>query len=154
VTPYHIDETENFLLQIRGTKVIHICDARDHDLISWPYLEEYYAGNTKVQLPAASRAQAMSFELRPGMAIYNPVNFPHWVLNGPEISVSVSLGYTIKQNPFGVLRVNHRLRKLGFSPAPPGESRVRDAAKLMVFNSLRFTKRLLKGSEGAASANY
>jgi len=150
VTPYHIDECENFLLQIHGSKVVFVYDGRDRDVLSWRDLEDYYAGNTRLEFPPASQARPLAFELRPGLALYNPVNFPHSVENGPEVSVSVSLGYTKKSNPFGVLRINHSLRKVGISPRPPGESPMRDAAKLLAFNMMRFSKGLLKTSQSEA----
>src|SRR4051812_20396277 len=42
VTPYHIDRECNFLFQIRGTKTVHVFDAKDKDVISDEEIERFW----------------------------------------------------------------------------------------------------------------
>ena len=44
VTPYHMDPEHNFLLQIRGSKRIHMFDGRDRSVLSEEELEQFYRG--------------------------------------------------------------------------------------------------------------
>lgn len=140
VTPYHIDEDENFLFQVQGSKVVYVYD---RELFDWRYFENCYSSGSEV-IPAGLASCATPFPLRPGLGLHNPVNFPHWVQNGPSVSISVSVAYTRKLDPFGVLRINSRLRKLGLSPTPPGQSNVRDAVKVALFRSSHTFAKLLR----------
>jgi hypothetical protein len=142
VTPYHVDPEENFLMQIEGSKVVYVYE---RELFDWRYFEECYdLGNYSATLPDDLKCQARSFQLHPGWGLYNPGNCPHWVQNGPDVSVSVSIAYTRELDPFGVLRVNSRLRRLGLNPAPPGRSKMRDTAKLAVFRGVKSSRQLLR----------
>ncbi|HLJ17372.1 MAG TPA: hypothetical protein VKV15_22945 [Bryobacteraceae bacterium] len=145
ITPYHVDEEANFLLQIYGTKIIHIFDGNDRELLEWRELEEYYrCGNIRLREDFQSRG--VCFDLEPGIGIHNPVNFPHWVQNGPGVSVSLSLGYTRAKNPVDVLQVNHYLRKVGFAPTPPGKIKSLDGAKRAIARGARSIKKVLRHS--------
>src|SRR5437870_5974111 len=44
VTPYHMDPEHNFLLQIRGSKLINLFDPRDRSILSDEELERFYDG--------------------------------------------------------------------------------------------------------------
>ena len=44
VTPFHIDPEWNFLLQVRGRKIIHVFPADDRSLVSEEELERFYSG--------------------------------------------------------------------------------------------------------------
>ena len=138
-TPSHIDHHENFLLQVNGTTTVYVVD---RESLGWPSLEEWYQGDGK--LPADIETRATPFELRPGLGLHNPVLFPHSVRNGPQVSVSLSVAYSTWFDPYRVLLINSRLRRLGLSPVPPGRSKVRDAAKVAVARSVRSLKDLLR----------
>jgi hypothetical protein len=143
VTPYHIDQEANFLFELRGSKTVWIVDGNDRKMLPWQDLETYWHDGAAVPPPEAFMLQVHRFELRPGFAVHNPVNFPHWVANGPTPSVALSLGFTRVEDPVDVLRVNYYLRKLGVRPTPPGESRLRDNAKRRVVEAGRQIKLLI-----------
>lgn len=142
VTPYHIDPEYNFLLQIRGRKAIHILNGEDRSVISEQELERNYAWHDTFHLPFADeyRDKAECFEIAPGQGLHFPVTAPHWVENGPEVSISFSITF---QTPASerrdmVYSVNGHLRRWGIKPVPYGRSPWRDGAK---FNALRVLRR-------------
>lgn len=62
------------------------------------------------------------FGLKPGDGVYVYPHAPHWVQNGDEVSVSLSITFATR-NSEEVRRVhsiNARLRRLGVSPTPSG----------------------------------
>lgn len=137
VTPYHMDPEENFLLQVRGSKTMRVFDRA---VLSERELERFFGGahrNLAYRDEYASRARA--FRLSPGLGVHVPVTAPHWVQNGPEVSVSFSITF---QTPASTRmahahRMNARLRRLGLRPAPVGGSPLRDALKQLAFRVLR-----------------
>jgi len=83
-----------------------------------------------------------------------PVNCPHWVKNGPGVSVTLSVNFWYRNIPRAdVYRTNYFLRRMGMRPQPPGASSFRDAVKrrlLPAFDGMReFHHRLLKPKTGA-----
>jgi hypothetical protein len=144
ITPYHVDSETNFLLQIRGTKTVHVYDGSDPAVVDLPQLERYWATG-QLELSDDQKERGASFALAPGSGVHNPVHFPHWVHNGPEPSISLSLGFMSVNDQSDVLRVNHHLRRLGLAPHPPGHNRVSDDAKRALLRSARSVKWLLAG---------
>jgi oxalate decarboxylase/phosphoglucose isomerase-like protein (cupin superfamily) len=67
----------------------------------------------------------------PGDGVYIPPYRPHWLSNGDDVSLSLTLTFFNPQNETeSLVQVfNARLRRLGLSPRREGESAVRDAAK-------------------------
>lgn len=133
VTPYHIDHEYNFLLQIRGTKKMSIFDP---SVVSEKEIERFYRGehrNLTLDERIADRARV--FELQPGDGVHVPVNAPHYVLNGPEPSVSFSITFRTPEGDrrSAVYRVNDRLRALGLSPRPVGATPIVDRAKYVAY---------------------
>lgn len=131
VTTYHIDRECNFLLQIRGTKMLHVFDREDREVLSEEELERFWATdfNAAVYKPHLQH-RAKSYKMVPGTGVHIPVNCPHWVENDDNVSVSLSVNFqfkdTLRANAY---RANFLLRKLGLNPAPPGHSASLDAAK-------------------------
>jgi mannose-6-phosphate isomerase-like protein (cupin superfamily) len=127
-TPAHTDHEHNFLLQIRGTKQMNIgrfADKRDEQL----QVERMFAGTRNMdRLPD----DPVAYELEPGDGVYVPPNAPHFVLNGPSVSVSLSITFSTPVTERGAIvhAVNRHLRKLHVSPRPPGEHLATDKAKL------------------------
>jgi hypothetical protein len=73
--------------------------------------------------------------------VFFPVTFPHWVQNGPEVSISVSINYKrMRNNDADVHRVNWRLRKLGLHPSEPGKAPVIDRTKGAIYRAIRSAK--------------
>jgi hypothetical protein len=68
--------------------------------------------------------------MRPGMGVHIPVNAPHWLQNGDDISVSLSLNFQFKNPVLGnIYRANYYLRRVGLNPTPPHKSRIGDFIK-------------------------
>jgi Cupin-like domain len=135
VTPYHIDHESNFLFQIQGEKEIWLFDPTDRRVLSEQEIERYYAGNVH----AADYHEGMQFagnayRLTPGTGVHNPPLAPHWVKNGENVSVSVSLNFSLLtlETRARVYQANHYIRRLGIRPLPPERSPVRDRLKSRV----------------------
>jgi hypothetical protein len=131
ITPYHIDNECNFLLQLRGEKTINIFDQNDRAVLTEEELENFWIGNQNAaRYKAELQERARTYQLAPGRVVHLPINAPHWIRNGDGVSISLSLncelpGYTARR----VFRANHYIRKLGLTPTPPGKSAKRDALK-------------------------
>jgi hypothetical protein len=131
-TPYHIDHQSNLLFQMRGRKKVYIFDARDRRVLSDVTIERYYAGDKHAaDYREELQGRAAVCELTPGVAVHNPPLGPHWVTNGSDVSVSVSVNYSLRESEGSarVYQVNRYLRRLGLKPAPPGQSPLRDWMK-------------------------
>lgn len=141
VTPYHIDHESNFLLQIVGTKTVRMLPPNDPTVIQEADLEQFYAGGSRnlLRLDSQTEANARAFELTPGLGLHFPVTAPHWVKNGPAVSISFSITFrTSRSDRREILyRINHRMRALGLHPRPVGRSQSTDSMKSALFNAAR-----------------
>jgi hypothetical protein len=98
-------------------------------------LERIYAGGHRniEQLPDT----VDKYELRPGDGVYVRPDAPHFVVNGPETSISLSITWrtSTTKRTARVHRANGRLRRLHVTPAPPGRrvavDRVKAAAAIV-----------------------
>ena len=122
VTPFHFDPEHNILLQVRGRKTITIFPAGDEGLASDEAHEAFHNGghrNLAWRDEFAGRGEP--FELVPGAAVYVPVKAPHWVRNGPEVSVSLSITWRSEWSyrEEYARRMNAVLRKAGLRPSSP-----------------------------------
>lgn len=135
VTPYHMDPEENFLLQIRGTKTMSVFDRADRLVVSEPDLERFLTGaHRNLAWRDEFQARARPFDLRPGLALHVPFASPHWVQNGPEVSISFSITFNTRASmrTLHAHRLNARLRHWGVAPVPVGRSALRDGVKQLV----------------------
>ncbi len=148
VTPYHMDPEYNFLLQIRGEKTINIFDPADRAMLSEIELEDFYASDETANLTYKDEYQqkAQQFDLTPGLGLHFPVTAPHWVKNGNEVSISFSITFDTpaSERRRVVYTTNARLRKLGLTPRPYGQSAWRDALKFNAYRVQRRARRLLR----------
>lgn len=136
VTPYHMDPEENFLLQLRGRKTVHVWDAADRSVLSEQELERFFTGaHRNLAFKESYQAKARSFALQPGSGVHVPLTAPHWVMNGPEVSVSFSITFQTRasQRRTQAHRVNARLRRWGLAPFPVGRSALRDGLKQLAY---------------------
>jgi hypothetical protein len=131
VTTYHIDRECNFLLQIRGTKTLHVFDRDDRDVLPDEEVERFWTvdNNAPIYKPHL-QDRAISYKMEPGNGVHLPVNFPHWLQNDDNVSVSLSVNFQFK-DPLraNAYRANYWLRKLGLNPTPPGKSPILDSIK-------------------------
>jgi len=142
VTPYHIDPEHNFLLQVRGSKEIHLYDGRDRDILSEQELEEFYCDRGRnLQLRDDQHDQGWMFELHPSQGLHFPVTYPHYVKNGDEVSISFSITFRTPDldRRRANFQINSALRQRGISPWPVGKSELRDA---VCYHSFRVMRKL------------
>lgn len=91
VTPFHMDPEHNILMQIRGIKQMRIYP-RD-GILTANIHEAYHSkeGHRNLPYDPAYDRQSELFELAPGDAVHVPIKAPHWVKNGPLVSISFSI---------------------------------------------------------------
>jgi len=159
VTPYHLDDEHNFLLQIRGSKQVNIWDQKDRVVVSEAEMESHlqfwHEPDHDRYLPFQENFQqrAQTFTLNPGEGLHFPFAAPHWVKNGPEVSISFSITFrsAMCDRMSQIYYVNKRLRKLGLDPAPPGQPGWRDSFKVGVFNFARRANKIVKKATGRSN---
>jgi len=147
ITPYHMDGETNFLAQIHGSKMVYIYDGENKNVLSNEQLEKYWTGNLpKIDYPQNLQQGHWQYTLEPGNGVFNPAIFPHWLQNGDEVSVSVSMNFKRRHNvSIGAHRFNHFARKFGVLPEAPGRNRRVDRAKELFFGrAYEFAKKRLK----------
>lgn len=152
VTPAHVDPEHNLLLQIHGTKQFVVGRYPDAET-EQRTAERYYAGRTHRNidwLPPEDR----TFALRPGTGVYVPYLRPHWVFNGPEVSISFSATFQASRRVrwAKVHRFNGRLRRRDFTPRAPGSATALDITKRVAEGICGRTDRILHGREQTAQA--
>jgi hypothetical protein len=147
--PLHMDPEHNFLLQIRGTKTVHVWDGRDRTLVPETMLEEFATTTDWAGVPVRrdGRAPTRSFHLEPGTGLYFPVQWPHAVENGTEVastSFSVTFRSAQSRRAETIRQFNAKWRRRGRSPRPPGTSALADGLKVLAMRTARGLKRLLR----------
>jgi hypothetical protein len=92
VTPFHMDPEHNILLQIIGVKTMTVFPARDEQLVPAQKSEDFHGGGHRnLVWQDGFKAKGSAFRLEAGDAIHVPVKAPHFVENGPTVSVSLSV---------------------------------------------------------------
>ena len=149
VTPVHFDPEHNFLLQIRGHKDMHVCPFPSLET-ERRELDRYHDGGGR-NLEALPPSDGDTFGLDAGKGVYVPSWMPHWVQNGPQASISLSITFRtrVSRRAERVHRINARLRRLRLSPKPAGASPVRDIAKESVWLMVRGSQRRVSGLKRA-----
>jgi len=143
ITTYHIDRECNFLLQIRGTKTLHVFDREDREVLPEEEIERFWASDFNAAVYKKHlQHRAKSYKIAPGTGVHIPVNCPHWVENDDSVSVSLSVNFQFKDplraNPY---RANFLLRKLGVHPTPPGQSPALDSLKSYAITPMVWVKK-------------
>jgi hypothetical protein len=142
VSSYHIDRECNWLLQISGRKTIHVFDKSDREVIPEEEIERFWTvdNNAAVYKPQYE-GRATVFEMGPGDGVHIPVGSPHWVQNGDEVSVSLSINFHYKERLKGdIYRANYFLRRMGITPNPPGSSRFGDWTKRVIYRPFHYVR--------------
>lgn len=149
VTMYHVDPICNFLMQISGEKQIHVFDRKDREVLPEEELERYWSENDySVKYRPEFEDRSQVFTMRPGAGVHVPVNHPHWLKNGDNISISLSINYHYKDSRRkNVYQANYYLRKIGLKPKPLGSSAFVDSMKGSVVTVTRAMKSKLKGAK-------
>jgi len=91
VTPFHMDPEHNILMQIRGTKQMRVYPREG--ILTAQIHEAYHskAGHRNLPYESSFDEGSTLFDLAPGDAVHVPVKAPHWVKNGPDVSISFSI---------------------------------------------------------------
>lgn len=141
VTPAHFDIEHSLLMQVRGSKTVSIGRfeseaARRHEI------DRYFDGaHGRIE---ALPQEMMSCSLTPGLGVYVPTLVPHWVHNGPTVSVSITLTYftdaSVRENR--IEHLNSRLRRFHLTPRPPRQSVTVDAAKTAAIGAWQCARQL------------
>ncbi len=145
ITPYHIDAEANLLMQLSGAKSVYIFDGEDHDVLPVGELEGFWSGDIRApKYKKNLQSRAWNFEISPGDGVANPVIFPHWVQNGSEVSISLSVNFKrVTDDTADAYRVNRRLRKIGLHPTEPGAVPAVDHVKGTIYRTARRVKRCI-----------
>ena len=129
-TPFHIDRSHVFLLQVRGTKTVYVWDADDRQVCSDRARDCFHMRHdlSRTLWQEEFRKRAHVFRLSPGMGVYMPLTSPHMVETSDESSTTISFTYntdaTRRHAKVHVMR--EMLCKLGMNPPDLGENQVFD----------------------------
>ncbi|ODA32698.1 cupin-like domain-containing protein [Planctopirus hydrillae] len=140
ITPYHMDPEHNFLLQIHGSKIVHLFDGNDPSIVSQEDFERFYGGRVRnMTLADENRSKSWVFDLQPGYGLHFPVTYPHFVQNCEEVSVSLSITFRTPDldRRLGIHSINWKLRQRGWKPAPVGKHRLLDWGKYQYYRAAR-----------------
>lgn len=140
VTPYHFDPEHNILLQIRGTKVMTQFPAGDARFAPDEVHETYHTGGAReLRWSDDLIPGGTEFPLSPGEALFVPVMAPHFVVTGPEPSVSLSITWRSEWSyaEADARAFNGLLRRAGMTPRAPGRWPDRNQAKALAWRLVR-----------------
>lgn len=147
VTPLHFDPEHNILLQLRGTKSMTVFPADDEEIAPPVAHEQLHSGEGHRNLNWRDdyATRGTRFDLSAGDGMYVPVMAPHWVQNGPEVSVSFSVTW---RSAFSFAEAEARgmnalLRRAGLNPASPKRFPARNFVKSVGFRAIRRAKHML-----------
>jgi len=129
VTPVHFDIEHSLLMQVSGCKTVSV-GRFESDATRRREIDRYWNGSHgRIE---DLQPEVATYTMTPGRAVYIPPNTPHWVHNGPDISLSVTLTYftaaTVRENR--VENLNAKLRRRHLNPREPGRSATVDTAKV------------------------
>jgi hypothetical protein len=145
VTPVHFDSEHNLLLQIRGSKEVSISEFANERARRmavdrhWDRLQPDFT---------EMAAKAKHYQLAPGEGVYMAPFLPHWVENGEEVSISLSIPFytEVALRAEHVNKVNARLRRMHLHPRPDGQSETIDKAKAELYKTGQKVRELVRRS--------
>lgn len=147
VTSYHIDAETNFLVQVTGDKIAHVFPHDQRTIVTDAELECFHAGDFNGAVyKQTSQDRATTYDLKAGQGIHIPTHAPHWVQNGDNVSVALSVNFELKSvaDLATLYRFNRWLRRVGATPSSPGRHPRRDSAKLAVARTAGAIRNLVK----------
>jgi hypothetical protein len=147
ITTYHMDRECNFLLQIYGEKEISIFARDDREVLPEVEIERFWTVDNNAPVyrrQLQHRAEVVA--LQPGNGVHIPINAPHWLKNGNNISISASFNFQFRDRVRANLyRANYYLRKFGVQPRPPFSSPLTDAVKRPFGAAIYKARQLYRG---------
>ena len=150
VTEYHIDRECSWIFQIHGDKAIHLFNRADKDVVPEEELERFYTvDNRASQYKPQFEDRALVYNMTPGTGVHIPVNTPHWLKNGNDVSITLNVNFQFHDNVIANLyKANYYLRRAGMKPAIPGRHAAADRLKANAFTAALTLKRKLKPGDG------
>ena len=141
VTPVHFDIEHSLLMQVSGCKTVSV-GRWESDAVRRHEFDRYWDGSHgRIE---DLQPEVAAYTMTPGRAVYIPPGTPHWVHNGPDISLSVTLTYftaaTVRENR--IEDFNSHLRRRHLKPREPGQSAAVDTAKVCAMGALAIGQRL------------
>lgn len=146
ITPYHVDREHNFLCQIANEKDVWLWDPDDRANLSELEIERFYSGNMEAaQYRVEAQSRGRAFHICPGDALYHPPLAPHWVQNGPQVSISVAMGFNTSSldRRARIYQANKIMRRLGLKTPPPGRNPVLDTLRSGTTSGMKYLARSL-----------
>lgn len=147
VTPLHFDPEHNILLQLRGAKSMTVFPADDEEIAPPEAHERLHSGKGHRNLPWDARyaSRGKRFDLQAGDGIHVPLMAPHWVRNGPFVSISFSVTWRSAHSyaEAEARALNAVLRRRGLSPASPKPFPARNLIKSTVYRAIRKTSSII-----------
>jgi len=140
VTPCHMDPEHNILLQVRGSKVMTQFPVNDTRYVADELHEQYHSGGPReVPWLEALETGGTEFPIGPGEGLYVPVMAPHFVRNGPEPSISLSITWRSEWSyeEADARAFNGVLRRVGIQPGRPGRWPERNRGKALAWRVMR-----------------
>jgi hypothetical protein len=128
-------------MQVSGSKTVSI-GRFESEAIRRHEIDRYWDGSHgRIE---TLQPEEVAYTVTPGRAVYIPPGTPHWVQNGPAISLSVTLTYftaaTVRETR--VENFNALLRRRHMKPREPGRSAAIDTAKVCAMGVYAVGKRL------------
>lgn len=152
VTAAHFDLEHSVLLQLRGERVLgfgRFNSAQERET----EIERFWDGSfgRVVDLPAP----VSEVQLRPGSAAYIPPYHPHWLCNGDQTSLSLTVTFFERSNEdeSAVQVLNHRLRRWGLHPRPYDPLRRTDRLKAQAVRGYGELRRRVRPERPGASSH-
>jgi hypothetical protein len=126
---------------------VWLWDPDDRSNLSESEIEQFYCGNMEAaQYQVDNQSRGREFHIRPGDALYHPPLAPHWVQNGPQVSISVSMGFNTRSldRRARIYQANKILRRVGFKTPPPGRSPLLDSLRSGTTSGVKFFRKSLR----------
>jgi hypothetical protein len=143
-TPAHFDIEHSLIMQMHGQKRLTFGRFETPEVERHEVVRYWDGSHGRVEtLPP----EFASFELTRGVGVYIPPVTPHWVRNGPAVSISVTLTFFTPDTDQESLvqAFNARLRRLRRSPRWPGESPLVDRTKVTAMRAYGLRRHLRRG---------
>lgn len=139
LTPYHVDHEVNFLFRISGEKEVNLFEPRDRSVLTEEEIERFYVGDLNAaRYREENQCKARVYRMTPGDAVHHPSLAPHWVRNGAQPTIALSVAFCMRPVDVAgrIYQVNHYLRRLGMKPSPAGLTPWKDSAKIAALGLL------------------
>jgi len=130
----------NILMQLRGSKTMTQFPAGDARYAPDEVHEGYHLGGPRELIWKDDLAQGgVEYGIAAGQALFVPVMAPHFVRNGPESSISLSITWRSDWSyaEADARGFNRELRRLGLNPREPGRWPASNRSKAFAFRAIR-----------------